>query len=65
MPPTTLRKLLVTGDYTYTLTLPKAWVQQLRWRKRQQLLLELRGERIVVRDAPTPPARRPACRPPP
>ncbi len=46
------RKLLITGDYTYSLTLPKAWVKKLGWRAKQRVELELRDKSIVIRDFP-------------
>lgn len=48
--PKTKRKLLVTGDYTYLLTLPKAWVKKLKWRAKQMVELELKENSIIVRD---------------
>jgi bifunctional DNA-binding transcriptional regulator/antitoxin component of YhaV-PrlF toxin-antitoxin module len=44
------RKLAVTGDYTYMVTLPKAWVKRLGWRAKQMLELEIKKNSIVVRD---------------
>ena len=44
------RKILMTGNYTYLVTLPKEWVKQLKWRAKQAVELELKGETIVVRD---------------
>ena len=46
------RKILVTGDYTYLITLPKAWVKKLKWRSKQMVELELQDKQIVVRDFP-------------
>jgi len=48
----TKRKLLVTGNYTYMITLPKAWIKKLKWRSKQMLTLELQKGRIVLRDFP-------------
>jgi len=44
------RKLLVTGDYTYTLTLPKEWVKKLGWRAKQMVELELKKKGVEIRD---------------
>ena len=44
------RKLLTTGDYTYMLTLPKEWVKKLKWRAKRMMELELKKDRIVIRD---------------
>ena len=46
----TNRKLLKTGYYTYMLTLPKEWVKKLKWRAKQMVSLELRDDRIVIKD---------------
>ncbi|MBI4395368.1 MAG: AbrB/MazE/SpoVT family DNA-binding domain-containing protein [Candidatus Omnitrophica bacterium] len=50
--PKAKRKLLVTGDYTYMLTLPKDWVKQLKWRAKQMLQLTLKKDSIEVKDFP-------------
>jgi len=42
----------MTGDYTYTITLPKKWVRQLGWRAKQMVELDLKKESIVIRDFP-------------
>ena len=49
-PNTANRKLLKTGNYTYTLTLPKEWVRKLGWRAKQKVELELKSDNIVIRD---------------
>ena len=46
----TKRKLLVTGDYTYLITLPKAWIKKLKWRAKQMVELELKENSILVHD---------------
>jgi len=48
----TKRKLLVIGDYSYMITLPKTWVKKLRWRAKQMVQLELRDGEIVVSTMP-------------
>ena len=48
----TNRKLLKTGDYTYMLTLPKAWVKKLKWRAKQKVELTLESDSIVIKDFP-------------
>jgi len=48
----TKRKLLITGNYTYSLTLPKEWVKKLGWRAKQALSLELKGKQIKIKDFP-------------
>jgi len=53
------RKLLVTGDYTYMLTLPKEWVKKIGWRAKQMVYVELGRRCITVR----PIVRRKTARP--
>ena len=43
------RKILVTGDYTYMLTLPKLWVKKIGWRAKQMVCVELGRRCITVR----------------
>ena len=45
-----IRKLSRTGKYTYYVTIPKSYIDRLGWRERQRLIVELEGDRIVVRD---------------
>ncbi len=45
------RKLTVTGNSgTYYVTLPKDLVRELGWRKGQKVVVEKKGETLVVRD---------------
>jgi len=46
------KKLLLTGKYTYFVTLPKHWVRRLGWRSKQMLELELKKNYILIRDLP-------------
>ena len=48
----TNRKLLVTGDYTYMVTLPKEWIKKLKLRAKQKVELELQENAIIIRDYP-------------
>ena len=44
-------KIRGTGaNSSYIVTLPKEFVKKLKWRKGQKVVVELDGERIVVRD---------------
>ena len=45
-----IRKITVTGRGTYALTLPKRAVQNLKWRKGQRVVIERKGETLVIRD---------------
>ena len=52
------RKLLLTGDYTYMVTLPKTWVKKLGWRAKQMVALELTKDAVRIKDFPNKPRRR-------
>ncbi len=45
-----MRKLGVTGTYTYYLTLPKAMVEELGWREGQKVVVRKSGDRIIIED---------------
>jgi len=45
-----IRKISKTGQYTYYVTIPKSYIEQLGWRERQRVIVELEKDRIVVRD---------------
>lgn len=48
---TPTRKLSLTaGGTTYFITLPKAMIKHLKWRKGQKKTIKLEGERIVIED---------------
>ena len=47
-----IRKLSKTGQYTYYVTIPKSYIRALKWKERQRLLVEMEGDRLIVRDAP-------------
>jgi len=44
------RKLTRTGKTSYTVNIPKDFVQVLRWKERQKLNVKLVGKKIVVED---------------
>ena len=48
--PRNVRKLGVTGTYTYYLTLPKAMVEELGWREGQKVVVRKSGDRIIIED---------------
>ena len=45
-----IRKLTKTGSYTYYVTIPKAFIDELGWRERQNLHVSLKGSQLVVQD---------------
>ena len=45
-----VRKIAVTGRGTYSMTLPKAMVRNLKWRKGQRVVVERKGDSLVIRD---------------
>jgi Ni/Co efflux regulator RcnB len=45
-----VRKLMRVGDYSYYVTLPKAAIVELGWRRGQKLVARRRGDSIVIRD---------------
>lgn len=45
------RKLSKVGSgRSYSLTIPKKYVQELGWQEHQKLVIERRGEELVIRD---------------
>ncbi|MBL7198053.1 MAG: hypothetical protein ISS47_08130 [Candidatus Omnitrophica bacterium] len=45
-----MRKITITGYGTYSITLPKGAVQNLKWRKGQKVVVERKGRTLVIRD---------------
>lgn len=45
-----VRKLGKLGDMTYIVTLPKDYVQNLKWQKGQNLRVTQAGNRIIIED---------------
>lgn len=45
------RKITVTGNgRSYSLTLPRWMIKELKWKKGQKVVFVLRGKEIVIRD---------------
>lgn len=44
------RKLTKTGEYTYYLTLPKAYIEELGWRNQQKVVVRLSGKKVIIED---------------
>lgn len=45
-----VRKLTITGNMTYYVTLPKWMIEKLKWKKGQKVEIKLKGNKIVVED---------------
>ena len=45
-----IRKLSKAAYYSYYVTIPREYIRQLGWRERQKLVVQLKGESIVVKD---------------
>ncbi len=45
-----VRRLTMTGQYTYYATIPKEFIQALGWRKKQKLTVRLVGRKIIIED---------------
>ena len=45
-----VRKLMGMGDYSLYITLPKPILRELRWRKRQKVVVRRSGSRIIIED---------------
>jgi len=45
-----VRKLGKVGTYSYSVTIPKAIIDDLHWRKRQRVVISQEGDAIVIRD---------------
>jgi bifunctional DNA-binding transcriptional regulator/antitoxin component of YhaV-PrlF toxin-antitoxin module len=42
------RKLTVTGDYTYYVTIPKEYIEELGWKEKQKVTVRLSGKKVVI-----------------
>ena len=45
------RKLFKSGGNSYTLTIPIQLIRELRWQMNQEVIVERRGQEIVIKDA--------------
>lgn len=45
-----VRKLTITGNKTYYVTLPKWMIEKLKWRKGQKVEPKLRGKKVTIED---------------
>ena len=45
-----VRKITKTGSYTYYVTIPREYIAELGWRKKQKVTLKLSGKKVVIED---------------
>ncbi|MCK5708606.1 MAG: AbrB/MazE/SpoVT family DNA-binding domain-containing protein [Candidatus Aureabacteria bacterium] len=45
-----IRKITKTGNYTYYITIPREYIKELGWRKKQKVVVKLEGKRIIIED---------------
>lgn len=45
-----VRKITKTGAYTYYVTIPREYIAELRWRKKQKVTIKLSGKKIIIED---------------
>ena len=43
-----VRKLTKTGDYSYYVTIPREFIAELEWRKKQKVVLKLVDKKIII-----------------
>ncbi len=45
-----IRKIARTGEYSYYVTLPKDYIDELNWRKGQKVTVKKVGKRLIIED---------------
>ena len=45
-----VRKITKTGTYTYYVTIPREYIEELGWRKKQRVSLKLSGKKVIIED---------------
>lgn len=45
-----IRKINKTGDYSYYVTIPKEYIDKLKWRKGQKITVDLEDDNIILKD---------------
>ena len=45
-----VRKITKTGAYTYYVTIPREYIAELGWRKKQKVSVRLSGKKIIIED---------------
>lgn len=44
------RKLMISGKYSYIVSIPREIISELGWRKKQKLVVVKEGDKIVISD---------------
>lgn len=44
----TVRKLTKTGSYTFYVTIPKVFIDELGWKERQNVVVKKSGQKVVI-----------------
>lgn len=50
LPKQRIRKLTHTGVISYSVNIPKDFINQLKWKERQKLVVKLVGKKIIIQD---------------
>jgi len=45
-----IRKITKTGKYTYYVTIPTEYIEELGWRLKQKVVVKKMGKKIVIED---------------
>lgn len=45
-----IRKITKTGIYTYYVTIPREYIEELGWRKKQKVKVSKEGDKIIIED---------------
>ena len=45
-----VRKITKTGKYTYYVTIPREYIAELGWRKKQKVAVRLEDKKIIIED---------------
>ncbi len=45
-----IRKLMKLGGTSYCVTLPLALVRELKWQKKQKVVITKRGDKLIIED---------------
>ncbi|MBU1032044.1 MAG: hypothetical protein ABH837_02985 [bacterium] len=47
-----IRKIISLGKYSAVVSIPKAFMQKLGWRRKQKVVMSARGKSLSVKDYP-------------
>ena len=45
-----VRKINKTGDYSYYVTIPREYIEELGWKKKQKVTARRVGKKIIIED---------------